>query len=168
VLPLLFGLTPSSGVNSVVQFLKEKRLSCGVYFSYFYLKALAHAGERAFVYSLLVTEEPHELLGPSGPVTVRGYWTNMLREGASACFESWSKELKWNTSLCHPWASSPIPILIEDILGLKPAEPGWAKITCEPLQGDNLPDWDVYFTTAAGVVHAQIKGRVGTKRLWKE
>ncbi|GIP39481.1 hypothetical protein J31TS4_27610 [Paenibacillus sp. J31TS4] len=164
-LALLFGLVPESGKRSVVSFLKAKKLSCGVYFSYFYLKALAQAGEREFVYSLLVTDEPHELPGPNGPVTIHGYWNQMLREGASACFESWSKELKWNTSLCHPWASSPIPILIEDILGLKPAEPGWTTIECEPVPA-HLPDIDIRFPTVSGIVHARVQGE--TARIRKQ
>ncbi|MBQ9116277.1 MAG: hypothetical protein IJY04_04590, partial [Clostridia bacterium] len=47
-------------------------------------------------------------------------WYNMVREGGTACFEAWGKDKKWNTSLCHPWASSPVPVLIEDILPLHP------------------------------------------------
>ena len=35
-------------------------------------------------------------------------------------FEAWGKDMKWNTSLCHPWACAPIPVLIEDILGITP------------------------------------------------
>ena len=45
----------------------------------------------------------------------------MLREDATACFEAWGKDQKWNTSLCHPWASAPVIILLEDIAGLAPA-----------------------------------------------
>ena len=37
----------------------------------------------------------------------------MLSEGATATFEAWSKEQKWNTSLFHPWATAPILIMKE-------------------------------------------------------
>lgn len=157
-LPLLFDLVPDGGRDSVVSFLKGKRLACGVYFAYFYLKAMARAGEHAFAYSLLVTEEPHELPGPSGPFTVHGYWTQMLREGGTTCFESWSKELKWNTSLCHPWASAPIRILIEDILGLQPAEPGWEQMTVHAAVAPNVPDMALTIPTARGQLHVQVRG----------
>ena len=30
-----------------------------------------------------------------------GRWLNMLREGATATFEAWGKDKKWNTSLFH-------------------------------------------------------------------
>ncbi|MBQ6715352.1 MAG: hypothetical protein IJN21_02400 [Clostridia bacterium] len=47
-------------------------------------------------------------------------WMNMINEGATTLFEAWGKDKKWNTSLCHPWASAPVPVLIEDILGITP------------------------------------------------
>ena len=77
---------------------------------YFVLKALADAGRYESVYRLLVNEGEHG-------------WVNMLREGASACFEAWGKEQKWNTSLCHPWATAPVSILIEELAGIHP-DPG--------------------------------------------
>ncbi len=45
-------------------------------------------------------------------------WCNMLREGATTCFEAWGKDQKWNTSLCHPWASAPVPVILEEIAGI--------------------------------------------------
>ncbi len=167
-LPLLFDMLPAGGSDSVVRFLKQKRLSCGVYFSFFYLKALAQAGEQEFVYSLFVTEEPHELQGPYGPVTIHGYWTQMLREGATTCYESWSKELKANTSLCHPWASSPIPVLIEDILGLRPSVAGWTEFMIDPAVAPNVPDLDLSFLTAAGRVHVQVRSGTTSARVMTE
>ena len=65
----------------------------------------AERGQYDMVYELLVNEGEHG-------------WVNMLREGATTCFEAWGKDQKWNTSLCHPWASAPIPILIEEIAGV--------------------------------------------------
>ena len=52
----------------------------------------------------------------------------MLREGATTCFETWAKEQKWNTSLCHPWGSGAIPLIIEELAGVHPdpeAEEGY-------------------------------------------
>ena len=87
--------------------------------AYFVLKALAKAGEHEFVYDLINSDSPNS-------------WGNMVKEGATTCFEAWGKDQKWNTSLCHPWASAPIPVLIEDIIGLCPAKPGWTEIRFEP------------------------------------
>ncbi|MDF2671636.1 MAG: alpha-L-rhamnosidase, partial [Paenibacillus sp.] len=78
-LPLLFGLVPEGARESVAALIREKRLSCGVYMSYFVLKALAEAGEYEFIYELITSDDIHS-------------WGNMLKEGATTCFEVWSKD----------------------------------------------------------------------------
>ena len=88
--------------NRIRDFIMNKGLCCGVQFSYFVLKGLGRIGAYEEELSLLVNESEHS-------------WVNMLREGATTCFEAWGKEQKWNTSLCHPWASAPIIILVEDL-----------------------------------------------------
>ena len=48
-----------------------------------------------------------------------GTWRRMLREGASVTYESWGKELKWNTSLFHLTMSSAAIFMADtDIRGL--------------------------------------------------
>ena len=105
--PLYFGLCPAEAEQGIADFLVEKGLCCGVLLSYFYLKALARVGRYEDVYATLVNETEHG-------------WVNMLREGATTCWEAWGADQKWNTSLCHAWACAPIPVLIEDIAGLVP------------------------------------------------
>ena len=73
--------------------------------AYFLLKALAKAGRYEDVYKLITSQDENS-------------WYNMVREGGTTCFEAWGKDKKWNTSLCHPWASAPVSVLFEDILGL--------------------------------------------------
>lgn len=125
VLPLLFDLAPAEATEAIVELIRARRLTCGVYFAYFVLKALARVGEHELVYELLSSEDTRS-------------WGNMVKEGATTCYESWGRDQKWNTSLCHPWASAPVPLLIEEIIGLKPAAPGWTAISFTP----RLPaDW---------------------------
>ena len=102
-LPLLFSIAKPEENDKIVEFLLQKGLCCGVHFSYFVLKALAKAGRKDAELSLILNGSEHS-------------WVNMLREGASTCFEAWGKDQKWNTSLCHAWASAPIIALAEDIL----------------------------------------------------
>ncbi len=118
-LPLYFGLVPEGYERSVSEFLRQRKLRCGVYMAYFVLKGLAKAGRHDAVYELLTDRSEHS-------------WANMLRQGATTCFEAWGKEQKWNTSLCHPWASAPISVLVEDIAGVKPAAPGWTAVQFSP------------------------------------
>ena len=102
VLPLLFGIATEDMQERLKDFIMEKGLCCGVQFSYFVLKALAQIGAYEEELSLITNESEHS-------------WVNMLREGATTCFEAWGKEQKWNTSLCHPWASAPVIALCEDL-----------------------------------------------------
>ncbi|MCZ8517160.1 hypothetical protein O9H85_33380 [Paenibacillus filicis] len=85
----------------------------------------------------------------------------MVKEGATTCFEAWGKDQKWNTSLCHPWASSPIPILIEHIAGLRPLEPGWKSIQVRPYTGPEVPPYALKLRVASG----EIRVRYGGSRL---
>ncbi len=107
IYPLYFGLAPKQAVEGIVEFLRKKGLCCGVFLSYFFLKALAKVKHHDVMYELLVNESEQG-------------WVNMLREGATTCYEAWGKEQKWNTSLLHPWASAPIPLIIEELAGFKP------------------------------------------------
>lgn len=65
---------------------------------------MAGIGPFQDVYRLLVNESEHG-------------WVNMIREGATTCWEAWGKDQKWITSLCHPWASAPISVIIEELAG---------------------------------------------------
>lgn len=109
-LPLFFGINPAGTDEIICDFIMKKRLCCGVYFAFFVLKALCRAGRHKDALALILDENS---------------WSKMVSQGATTCFEAWGKEDKWNTSLCHPWASAPIIILAEDIL---PAMPEVGKI----------------------------------------
>lgn len=103
VIPAFYGITTPQQNQKIVDLIIKKGLCCGVYFAYFVLKALCRMGRYEDTYNLIVNESEHS-------------WYNMVREGATTCFEAWGKEQKWNTSLCHPWASAPISVLVEDII----------------------------------------------------
>ena len=103
---LYFGLEPEEAAENICDFLVQKGFSCGVWTSYFVLKGLAKKGRYEDVWRLLVNESEHG-------------WMNMLREGATTCFEAWGKDQKWNTSLCHPWACAPVILIIEDLAGVR-------------------------------------------------
>ncbi len=101
VLPVFFGFAPPESYSAVGAMIAEKRLCCGVQFSYFVLGACARMGAYDLEYALLTDRSERS-------------WCNMLRQGATTLFEAWGKEQKSNTSLCHPWASAPIIALCHD------------------------------------------------------
>lgn len=107
IIPLFFGIHKQEYEEEISNYLINCGMKCGVYMAYFLLKSLCKIGKYEEAYSLIVSESEHS-------------WYNMVCEGATTCFEAWGKDQKWNTSLCHPWASAPISILIEDIIPNKP------------------------------------------------
>ena len=116
---LYFGLCPEGSENGIADFMLGKGLCCGVMLSYFYLKGLARIGRYHDVFVTLVNESEHG-------------WVNMIREGATTCWEAWGRDQKWNTSLCHAWAAAPIPVLVEDIAGVVPDPTSPTGIRFEP------------------------------------
>ena len=97
-----YGLAPESSRSKIAEHIRAKGLCCGVQMSYFVLKALGILGDYEGERQLLLNETDHS-------------WANMLREGATTTFEAWGKDQKFNTSLCHPWATAPIIIIAEDL-----------------------------------------------------
>lgn len=102
ILPLLFGLVPPDGEAKLIDFIARRGLhSCGVYMAYFALAALKSRGELELCAKLATSPD---------------CWLNMLSEGATTTFEAWGKDQKWNTSLFHPWATSPLIIFADGVL----------------------------------------------------
>ena len=88
-------------------------------------------------------------LGTMGAATdllwlLRAYWGEMVRRGASSCWEAFDPtspagklpDKLW--SLCHAWSAGPGYLLPTYILGVAPTEPGWRSVTFKP----NLADLD--------------------------
>lgn len=144
VLPLYYGITAAEDVPAAVELIRKKKLCCGVYMAYFVLKALAKHGEYDLMNELLFSDDIHS-------------WGNMLREGATSCWEAWGRDQKANTSLCHPWASAPIIIMIEDMAGIRAAKPGFAEVSQNPHMPAHLNEVYLNFGTVRGVVQAAYK-----------
>ena len=100
-----YGFVPEEYEESVADYLMARGMVSGVYMSYFFMRGLARLGKYEYVYDLITS-------------TGENSWYNMIRDGATACIEAWGKDKKANTSFCHPWASAPITVLIEDLLGV--------------------------------------------------
>lgn len=87
----------------------------GSYFAYYYLQALLQNG---------YVQEAVDYM--------RKNWGVMLDWGATTFWEHWNT----NSSLCHGWASSPTIYLPAYILGVRPAEPGYRRVTIAPNTAD--------------------------------
>ena len=105
VLPYAFGLSPEPAFESAVHDWIEH---CGVeslslFGTFPLLAALRDRGEEALLRRLLKSP---------------GAWLRMLSEGATATFECWGKDEKWNTSLFHMTFSYAAVFLAESGRGL--------------------------------------------------
>jgi alpha-L-rhamnosidase len=76
---------------------------------------------------------------------IRRFWGNMLDRGATTYWDNFS--LDWppqetpdrQNSLCHGWAAGATYSLPAHVLGVRPLEPGFAKVLIEPRPADL--DW---------------------------
>ena len=107
MLSAFYGFVPAEHQKTVGDHILSRGFVCGVYMTYFMLRGLCRLGRHEDVYRMITSQDENS-------------WYNMVREGATTCYEAWGKDKKWNTSLCHPWASTPIVVLIEDLLSVTP------------------------------------------------
>jgi len=98
IYPLFFGMAPEG--NKIAESFRERGFKCNVGLAYYVLYGLLRAGEKELAYEMIINKSEQS-------------WYNMLKEGATTGFEAWGKDQKWNTSLCHGWSGSPIPVLLD-------------------------------------------------------
>lgn len=110
---------------------------------------------------------------------VKDDWGGQLRLGGTTFFElydpSWNLVLGRNdpvpnaqcgcTSLCHPWGSGVVKWLTEEILGIKPASPGFDAYVVRPHLGRNLTRVSGGVQTPHGVIFASFDTAKGSCKL---
>lgn len=150
VLPSYFGFAKPEVAPKMVEVIRERSFSGGVYMSYFTMKVLARLGLYGDIWNMITSE------GESS-------WYNMVREGGTSCFEAWGKNKKWNTSLCHAWASAPVTVLIEDILGITPKKPGYADVNVCPHIPETVEHLSMRIPLVSGK-HVEFEWKNGSYR----
>ncbi len=66
---------------------------------------------------------------------LREQWNRMLENGATTFWETFPGHIgsgHWSRSLCHGWSAAPAYFLSTQVLGVKPAEPGYSRIRIAP------------------------------------
>jgi len=139
--PLCFGLVPPEKQSTVINFIKTKRMACGVYSSNYLLEAMFNCGQTEYALSLLTDSSKRS-------------WLNMIRVGATMTTEAWDNKYKFNNGWSHAWSAAPAHILPRKILGIEPAEPGFGKILIRPHPG-NLTHAYAKVPTIRGAITAE-------------
>ncbi len=68
--------------------------------------------------------------------TIRDYWGPQIHEGATTFWEAYHPQAARKTrSHCHGWSAAPTFFLTQHVLGVRPAEPGYATVRIAPQPG---------------------------------
>jgi hypothetical protein len=126
-IPLAFGLSAGADPRKMLELIRQRGLNCGPYIASYVIEACFRAGAPDLGYALLTNDSSHG-------------WKEMLRAGATTCTEVWSPDQKKNMSWCHPWSSSPIYLIAEQVFGLSPGTPGWGSVRIAPPRIADLPE----------------------------
>lgn len=140
--PLAFGLAPGECVPGIADFLESRGMACSVYGAQYLLEALFKAGRDRYAVSLMAAR------------TQRSWW-HMLEAGSTLTWEAWDVAFKKNLTWNHAWGAAPANLVSRFVLGVRPLEPGYAKILVAPQPGSlNWARGKV--PTAAGPVQVQV------------
>ena len=151
---LVFGLVPESIKPSVIDFIKQKRMACGVYSANYLLEAMFDADEPDYALSLLTD-------------TTDRSWYNMIKVGATMTTESWDNKYKSNNGWSHAWSSSPAHILPRKLMGIEPLTPGFETIMIKPKPA-SVKNASVKLPTIRGEVKAEFINESGRFNLTVE
>ena len=117
--PLAFGLVPKERIAPVAAFVKSRGMSCSVYGAQYLLEALMATGSDADAISIMTSEGPRS-------------WRHMIASGSTMTWEAWDSSVKPNLTWNHAWGAAPANIISRYVLGIRPLEPGFAKILVAP------------------------------------
>jgi hypothetical protein len=137
---------------------RQNRLSYSPFNQYFIIQAMA------------VMKRYDEAL-----TTIDDLWGGQIRYGGTTFFEdyrpSWNIISGYNdapvnnqcgyTSFCHPWSAGVTKWISEEVLGIKPVEPGFRKFVFKPNLGNRLTWVKGTVPTPYGAIEAFYDKRTG-------
>lgn len=147
--PLALGLVPAEYVASVAEFVKSRGMVCSVYGSQYLLEALYEAGEGDYALELMTDRS-----------TDRS-WPHMIYDvGTTITLEAWDNKYKPNQDWNHAWGAAPANIVPRHLMGVRPVEPGFAKVQIKPQVG-SLASGSLDHPTVRGTIHVDFKSVPG-------
>jgi alpha-L-rhamnosidase len=141
---LAMDAVPAHSVARAGRHLADRGMVVSVYAAPFLLTALLRAGLPDAALALLTG-------------TGLRSWQEMIRAGAGATTEAWSERLKPNMSAAHPWAASPLFLVVEEIAGIRPTGPGFRRFEVAPVLPARLGRLSVRRPTGAGRIDVDLR-----------
>ncbi len=143
MMPLAFGLVPEEHFESVVNFVKSRKMACSVYGAQFLMDGLYNAGEEDYALELLKSKSDRS-------------WYNMIRIGSTITLEAWDNKYKNNLDWNHAWGAVPANVIPRGLWGIKPKTPGFGIASIKP-QMSKLKSSSITVPTVRGAIKAQFK-----------
>ncbi|MEJ6979039.1 family 78 glycoside hydrolase catalytic domain [Pedobacter sp. P351] len=117
--PLAIGIVPEKNKKTVIDAIKERKMSVGMVTIRYLPQAIGEAGEAAHLLELYTNS------------TWDG-WAKTVAAGGTVTWESWDAD-KHNESMSHPWGAIGLFGIQQYILGLKSLKPQHELIEIRPL-----------------------------------
>lgn len=99
---VLYNLAKEEHVEGIFKFIYKKYqdgLPCGMGLTRRLLEFFVKSGHADVAFDIILSTGHHS-------------WLNMIEDGATTVYEAWNRDEKWNTSLCHPFGTAPLYIML--------------------------------------------------------
>lgn len=141
MLPLAFDLVPEEYRDSVIEFIKSRKMACSVYGAQYLLEGLYLAGEEDYGLDLMTSTSDRS-------------WWNMIRTGSTITMEAWDMKYKPNADWNHAWGAAPGNIITRHMWGITPALPAFKSVRIKP-QLSRLESSQIKVPTILGPIYAE-------------
>ena len=150
--PLAHGVVDANHFPKLMKFIKSQGMTCSVWGAQFLLWALCLNGEAQYALRLITSNGKHS-------------WLGMLQHGATMTMESWNDAVNPGQDWNHAWGTSPINIISNYIMGVKPIASGYQKVSITPQPG-GLKFAQITVPTIHGEIHVAFERKNGKYKLY--
>ncbi len=148
MMALLCDLVEEEDVPAVADFVESRGLNCSIFGAHNLLAALYAAGRGDAALKLMTGDGLRS-------------WYNSLRLGTTITLEAWDDSFKPNQDWNHIAGAAPGNAIPFGLMGITPAEPGFARAVIKPQIG-NLEWAEITLPTIRGTIKMKIKDGVMT------
>lgn len=139
------GVADADRAARIAAHLAPLGMPVSVYAAPFLIRALLRGGRTDAAFDLLVATGDRS-------------WLGMIEAGAGATMEAWNEQVKPNVSCAHPWGASPLFLVVEDLLGLRPLAPGYTEFAVTPQVPTQIRNLGASVPTVAGLIEIDVSG----------
>ena len=137
------GVVDADRAARIAEHLAPLGMPVSVYAAPFLLRALLRGSRADAAFDLLVATGDRS-------------WLGMIEAGAGATMEAWNEQVKPNVSCAHPWGASPLFLVVEDLLGLRPLAPGFTEFAVTPQVPAQIGHLGASVPTVAGLIEVDV------------